>query len=93
MCNLVVLLIEEKTDTSQQRAWNVTRRMATRHEDRPWGWRVTCHQDGTYTVIGARNADAHQSFGDKTITEDELLRWITKTFEQHYEQHGHRRIA
>lgn len=93
-CYQVVVLIEEKTETSMQRAWNVTRRMATRHDDRPWGWLVVCHNDGSYSVTGARGAgDGHESFGERMLTQDDLLAWITRTFEQHYTEHGHRRSA
>jgi hypothetical protein len=82
-------LIEEKTDSSMQRAWTVTRRLATQHEDRPWGWRVTCHTDGEFSVMGARNGESHESFGERRIPEPELVAWIGRVFDQHYAEQAH----
>lgn len=95
-CCEIVILIEEKGERFLQKAWTVTRRLATRHEDRPWGWRVVCKSDGTFFVSGARNnGSGHESFfGDRAITEDELVSWIEKAFEQHYAaRHGEERAA
>lgn len=90
-CGQAVVLIEEKTEASFDKHWNVTRRLATRHTDSPWAWLVVCNKDGTYSVTGARNNGSHQSFGERTIGQDDLLAWVTKAFEQHYSEQGHRR--
>jgi hypothetical protein len=90
-CAEVVLLIEEKKENAREKAWTVTRRMATRHEDRPWAWRVIFHEDGDFTVIGARSEEKHDSFGNTRISEERLIAWIEKVFSQHYELRGHAR--
>lgn len=88
VCALVVLMIEEKSDNSPATSWTVTRRLATRHEDRPWGWRITCHSDGAFSVVGARN-DPHDSFLERRVSQDELVNWIVRVFEQHYSEQDH----
>lgn len=94
VCARVVLLVEEKQENALQTVWNVTRRLATHHEDRPWAWRVTCHEEGEFSVTGARNVGPHESFGDRRITESELISWIVRVFEQHYSEQKHpKRIA
>jgi hypothetical protein len=94
VCQGCVVLIEEKTERSPQRSWTVTRRLATGHEDRPWGWRVTCLDDGTFAVTGARmNGNGHESFGERAITKADLVGWIVRAFDQHYVEAGHQRAA
>jgi hypothetical protein len=91
-CAHVVLLIEEKQENALQNAWNVTHRMATRHEDHPWGWRVTCKRDGTFDVVGARSNGRDESTVKQNLSEEELLRWVTRVFENHYaERHPERK--
>jgi hypothetical protein len=88
-CQEVVLIVEEKHDNSLQSAWGVTRKLAVHHEHAPWGWCVTCHDDGEFSVVGARNNGKHESFGPRRITEGELLSWIVRVFEQHGRERGH----
>jgi len=88
-CRAIVLIVEEKHDNSLQSIWNVTRRLATHHSDSPWGWRITCHDGGEFSVVGARTNGTHESFGEQRITEAELLSWIIRVFEQHWREAEH----
>lgn len=92
-CAQIVVLIEEKGENALQKVWSVTRRLATRHEDRPWGWRVETRADGTFAVTGARAAEGHESFGPTDVDEDGLVRWIEKAFNAHYVAAGHPKRA
>ena len=92
-CAHITLIVEEKSEASPAKSWAVTRRLATGHEDKPWGWRVTCLGDGAFSVVGARGGERHESFAEKRIDELELLRWIVRVFEQHYEEAGHPRAV
>ena len=87
-CGCVVLLIEEKTQNALQRSWAITRRLATRHEDRPWGWRVTATANG-FAVVGARNASGHDAFAVHDVSEGMLIDWIVWVFTEYYREAGH----
>jgi hypothetical protein len=90
-CNKQVILIEEKKSGAAENYWTVTRRAATRHEDRPWGWRVTWHPDGQFSVTAARNGEnGHQSVGETFMDEETLVATIVAKFKDHYKLEGHR---
>lgn len=85
-CGFLVVVIEEKHDDSLQTAWTVTKRAAIRHLDRPWGWRVTCHDSGEFSVVGER--DERNIVQERRMSEETLLAWITRAFEKHGQEHG-----
>lgn len=88
-CGAIVILIEEKMESSLARSWNVTRRAATGHKDRPWAWMVICRADGDFDITAARVTDAHEVPPPQTLTEDRLISWIERAFVRHYVEAGH----
>lgn len=84
-CGEQIIIQEEKLETAKQFSWTVTRRAATRHQDRPWAWQVIIHAEGDYTVTRVRNnGTRHESFGPERISEDVFIGWIEEAFLEHY---------
>lgn len=88
-CNALVILQEEKGEEAAEKVWSVTRRAATGHKDRPWGWLVETHADGTFTVTAARANEGHQAVPPQRLDEDQLIAWIERAYVVHWDETGH----